>query len=75
VNDDRHADLIDLLLAADEPSRKQIMAQIVETGVLTRPEADDVMARAVRLERIAGPRGLPPAPPSEPKPAWGIDYP
>jgi hypothetical protein len=75
VDEDRHADLIDLLLAADEPTRQQIMAQIVESGTLTRPEGDDVMARVVRLERLASPRGVPPTPPSGPKPAWGIDHP
>ena len=75
VEDVGHADLIDLLLDSDETTRWQLMAQAVQSGALDRSEADDLMALAARLERVAGPRRT--GPKTEPKPvvAWGIDYP
>jgi hypothetical protein len=74
VEQDQHADLIDLLLASDEPTRRQILLQSVESGALSRSEADEVMARAVRLERLAGPHLAAQTPAPKPT-AWGIDYP
>jgi hypothetical protein len=51
-----HADLIDLLLDADEPTRRLIIFQALQTGVLKRSEAESLIAQVGRLERIAGPR-------------------
>lgn len=72
-----HADLIDLLLDADDNTRDHLMLQVLENGVLRRSEADALMAQVLRLERVAGPRTPPPPPRSdtEPQVAWGIDYP
>ena len=68
------SDMIDLLLDADDATRLQLVAQAIQSGALTRGEADDLMARTARLERAAGPRRE-----SQPEPqahvAWGIDYP
>ena len=52
-----HADLIDLLLDADEPTRRLIVFQALQTGVLKKSQAEDVIAQVGRLERAAGPRG------------------
>jgi hypothetical protein len=50
------ADLIDLLLDADEPTRKLLVFQALQTGTLKKSEAEQVMAQVMRLERAAGPR-------------------
>lgn len=70
-----HSDLIDLLLDADDGTRRLLMAQAIQSGALNRSEADNVMAQAARLERVAGPRVSEPRPKPEPPVAWGIDYP
>lgn len=75
VEDVGHADLIDLLLDADEATRWQLMAQAVQSGALDRSEADELMGLAARLERVAGPRQTEPKPEPKPVAAWGIDYP
>ena len=49
-------DLIDLLLNADEPTRKLLVFQALQTGTLRKSEAEEVMAQVMRLERAAGPR-------------------
>ena len=49
-------DLIDLLLNADEPTRKLLVFQALQTGTLKKSEAEQVMAQVMRLERAAGPR-------------------
>jgi hypothetical protein len=70
-----HADLIDLLLDADEHTRRLIMNQVVQAGVLNKSEADTLIAHVLRLERVAGPRQTAPKPEPETRLAWGIDYP
>lgn len=50
------ADLIDLLLDADEPTRKLLVFQALQAGTLKMSEAEDVMAQVLRLERAAAPR-------------------
>ena len=50
------ADLIDLLLDADESTRKLLVFQALQTGTLKKSEAETVMAQVLRLERAAGPR-------------------
>jgi hypothetical protein len=52
----QEADLIDLLLAADEPTRRLLMLQVLQSGTFTKSEAEQLMAQVVRLERVAGPR-------------------
>jgi hypothetical protein len=52
----RHADLIDLLLDSDEPTRKLLVFQALQAGTLKMSEAESVMAQVVRLERHAGPK-------------------
>jgi hypothetical protein len=52
---DRQADLIDLLLDADEPTRKLILFQALQTGVVKKSEAEEIIAQVARLERVAGP--------------------
>jgi hypothetical protein len=76
-DDAQHADLVGLLLDADETTRDHLMLQVLENGVLKRSEADALMAHVLRLERVAGPRSPRPAARSdtEPQVAWGIDYP
>jgi hypothetical protein len=76
-DDAQRADLVDLLLDADDTTRDHLMLQVLETGVLKRSEADALMAHVLRLERVAGPRTPRPAVRSdtEPQVAWGIDYP
>ena len=49
-------DLIDVLLNADEPTRKLLVFQALQTGTLKKSEAEQVMAQVMRLERAAGPR-------------------
>ena len=51
------ADLIDLLLDADEPTRKILVFQALQAGTLKMSEAEVVMAQVMRLERAAAPRG------------------
>jgi hypothetical protein len=72
-----HADLIDLLLDADDNTRDHLMLQVLESGDLKRSEADALMAYVLRLERVAGPRTPRKAARTdeEPQAAWGIDYP
>ena len=70
-----HADLIDLLLDADEATRRQLMSQAIQSGALKRSEAEDLMVRAARLERAAGPRLSELKSEPESRAAWGIDYP
>jgi hypothetical protein len=53
-----HADLIDLLLDADEPTRRLLIFQVLQTGDLKKSEAEEVMAQVARLERAAGPRTM-----------------
>jgi hypothetical protein len=51
-----NADLIDLLLDADEPTRKLLLFQALQTGALKKSEAEVVIAQVARLERAAAPR-------------------
>jgi hypothetical protein len=75
-DDVQHADLIDLLLDADDTRRDMLMLQVLENGQLKRSEADALMAQVLRLERVAGPRTpRTGAPEAEHAAAWGIDYP
>jgi hypothetical protein len=55
-----HADLIDLLLDADEPTRKLLVFQALQTGALKKSEAEEVIAQVARLERAAAPRPIQP---------------
>ena len=50
------ADLIDLLLDADEPTRKILLFQALQAGTIKKSEAEAVMAQVLRLERAAAPR-------------------
>jgi hypothetical protein len=50
------ADLIDLLLDADEPTRRLLVFRALQAGALKKSEAEQVMAQVMRLERAAGPR-------------------
>jgi hypothetical protein len=50
------ADLIDLLLDADEPTRKLLVFQALQAGTLKKSEAEEVLAQVMRLERAAAPR-------------------
>jgi F420-dependent methylenetetrahydromethanopterin dehydrogenase len=73
-----HADVIDLLLDADETTRKQVMLQVLQSGAVRKSEAEELMAQVLRLERVAGPRSSPTTvamPEQQPEAAWGIDYP
>lgn len=70
-----HADLIDLLLDADEATRRQLISHGIQNGTFDKSEADDLMARVARLKRAAGPRPSEPKPEPEPQSAWGIIYP
>jgi hypothetical protein len=51
-----HADLIDLLLDADESTRKLLLFQALQTGQLKKSEAEELIAQVARLERAASPR-------------------
>ena len=53
---DRQADLIDLLLDADEPTRRLLIFQALQTGVVKKSEAEEMIAQVARLERAASPR-------------------
>jgi hypothetical protein len=53
---DRYSDLIDLLLDADEPTRKLILFQALQTGMLKKSEAEEMIGQVARLERAASPR-------------------
>lgn len=70
-----HSDLIDLLLDADEATRRQLISQGIQNGTIGKSEADDLMAQVARLKRAAGPRPSEPKPEPEPQVAWGIIYP
>ena len=52
------ADLIDLLLDSDEPTRKVLVFQALQTGTIGKSEAEAVMAQVMRLECAAAPRNL-----------------
>lgn len=52
-----HADLIDLLLDADEPTRKLLLSQALQTGMVKKSEAEEIVAQVARLERAGAPRG------------------
>jgi len=47
------ADLIDLLLDADEPTRKLLLFRALRDGDLKKSQADGLMAQVVRLEKAA----------------------
>ncbi len=49
-----NADVIDLLLDADEPTRKLLTYQLMQK--LKRNEVEDVLLQVARLERAAAPR-------------------
>jgi hypothetical protein len=51
-----NADLIDLLLDADDSTRKLILFQALQTGQLKKSEAEELIAQVARLERAASPR-------------------
>jgi hypothetical protein len=51
-----HEDLIDLLLDADESTRKLLLFQALQTGQLRKSEAEQLIAQVARLERAASPR-------------------
>jgi hypothetical protein len=51
-----HADLIDLLLDADEPTRNLLLFQIFQNGKMKRAEVEEMLLQVARLERAAGPR-------------------
>lgn len=51
-----HADLMGLLLDADEPTRKLLIFEALQTGALMKSEAEEVVAQVARLERAAAPR-------------------
>ena len=67
-------DMIDLLLDADDVTRRQLVEHAIQSGALSKSEADDLMAQTARLERAAGSRREP-QPEPRPQAAWGIDYP
>jgi hypothetical protein len=48
-----NADLVDLLLDADEPTRKLLLFQALRVGDLKKSEAEKLMSQVVRLERAA----------------------
>jgi hypothetical protein len=50
-----HADLIDLLLDADEPTRKLLIFQALQAGLIKKSEAEQIVAQVARLERAAAP--------------------
>jgi hypothetical protein len=55
-----HADLIDLLLDADDPTRRLLIFQALQAGALKKSEAENVVAQVARLERAAAPRSAQP---------------
>ena len=70
-----HADMIDLLLHSDQATRRQLVSQAIQTGTISASKAEDLLAQAARLERVAGPQSFEPVQGPEPRPGWGIDYP
>ena len=48
-----HTDLIDLLLDADESTRKLLIFRALQAGTLKKSAANSVMAQVARLERAA----------------------
>ena len=52
----QHTDLIDVLLTSDEPTRKLLIFQALQSGTLAKSEAEEILAMASRLERAASPR-------------------
>jgi hypothetical protein len=54
--EDRLADLIDLLLDADEPTRRLLLFQALQSGAVKKSQAEEVIAQVARLERAAAPR-------------------
>jgi hypothetical protein len=54
-NEVPHADLIDLLLSADDETRRWLIFQALQTGMLKKSEAEDLMAQVTRLERAGAP--------------------
>jgi hypothetical protein len=53
------ADLIDLLLDSDEPTRRLLVFRALQTGILRKSEAEQVLAQVMRLERATGTRDAP----------------
>jgi hypothetical protein len=47
-------DLIDLLLAADECTRKLLIFRALQTGAIKKSEAEEVVAQMMGLERVMG---------------------
>jgi hypothetical protein len=47
-------DLIDLLLDADETTRRLLIFQALQTGALKKSEAEEVVAQIIGIERAAG---------------------
>jgi len=46
-------DLIDLLLDADETTRRLLIFQALQTGALKKSEAEEVVAQIIGIERAA----------------------
>ena len=55
-----NADLIDLLLDADQPTRKLLLFQALQAGSIMKSEAEEIIAQVARLERAAAPRRVKP---------------
>jgi hypothetical protein len=55
-----HADLIGLLLDADETTRKLLIFQALQAGTLKKSEAEELIGLVTRLERAASPRPVRP---------------
>jgi hypothetical protein len=51
-------DLIDLLLDADELTRRLILFRALQTGALKKSEAEEVVDQMFWIERAADPRRL-----------------
>ena len=47
------ADLIDLLLDADELARRLLIFRALQTGALKRREAEEIVAQVIGIERAA----------------------
>lgn len=50
------ADLIDLLLDADELARRLLLFRALQTGALKRSEAEEIVAQVIGIESAAYPR-------------------
>ena len=50
------ADLIDLLLDADETTRKLLIFEALQTGALRKSEAEQIIDQLIGLERAAAAR-------------------